>query len=101
MVADLLESAGFVDVDVSALDMNQMLHLSDLVMPEGVEIPELTHGRDAPVVSIHHARAEEAEVPGAEAAAGAAAVAAPAAAAAKPAAAAAKPAEAKGKEGKK
>jgi large subunit ribosomal protein L25 len=83
----------FVDVDLSALDMNQMLYLSNLGMPEGVEIPELTHGRDAPVVSIHHARAEEAEAPGAEAAAGAAAVAAPAAAA--------KPAEAKGKEGKK
>jgi len=88
----------FVDVDLSALDMNQMLYFSNLNMPEGVEIPELTHGRDAPVVSIHHARAEEAAAPGAEAAAGAAA---PAAAAAKPAAAAAKPAEAKGKEGKK
>jgi hypothetical protein len=80
-------------------------------MPEGVEIPELSHGRNAPVVSIHHARAEEAAAPGVEAAAGAAGVAgataaAPAAAAAKPAAAgkpaaAAKPAEAKGKEGKK
>jgi large subunit ribosomal protein L25 len=100
----------FVDVDLSALDMNQMLYLSDLNMPEGVEIPELTHGRDAPVVSIHHARAEEVAAPGEEAAAGAAAAAAPAAAAAaKPAAAAAagkpaaaaKPAEAKGKEGKK
>jgi len=100
----------FVDVDLSALDMNQMLYLSDLKMPEGVEIPELTHGRDAPLVSIHHARAEEVAAPGEEAAAGAAAAAAPAAAAAaKPAAAAAagkpaaaaKPAEAKGKEGKK
>jgi large subunit ribosomal protein L25 len=86
-----------------------MLYLSDLNMPEGVEIPELTHGRDAPVVSIHHARAEEVAGPGEEAAAGAPAAAAPAAAAAaKPAAAAAgkpaaaaKPAEAKGKEGKK
>ena len=100
----------FVDVDLSALDMNEMLYLSDLKMPEGVEIPELTHGRNAPVVSIHHARAEEVAGPGEEAAAGAAAAAAPAAAAAaKPAAAAAagkpaaaaKPAEAKGKEGKK
>jgi large subunit ribosomal protein L25 len=99
----------FVDVDLSALDMNQMLYLSDLKMPEGVEIPELTHGRNAPVVSIHHARAEEVAGPGEEAVAGAPAAAAPAAAAAaKPAAAAAgkpaaaaKPAEAKGKEGKK
>jgi len=88
----------FVDVDLGELDMNQLVHLSDLKLPEGVEIPELTHGRNAPVVSIHHARAEEVEAPAAEAAAGA--VAAPAAA---PAGAAATPAaaEAKGKEGKK
>jgi large subunit ribosomal protein L25 len=79
----------FVDVDLSGLDMNQMLYLADLKVPEGVEIPELSHGRNAPVVSIHHARAEEVAEPGAaEAAAGA--VATPAA-----------PAEAKGKEGKK
>jgi len=84
----------FVDVDLAELDMNQMVHLADLKLPEGVEIPELTHGRNAPVVSIHHARAEEVETPAAEAAAGA--VAAPAAAAP-----AAKPAEAKGKEGRK
>jgi ribosomal protein L25 (general stress protein Ctc) len=87
----------YVDVDLSGLDMNQMLHLADLKMPEGVEIPELTHGRNAPVVSIHHARAEEVEAPSAEAGAVAAA---PAAAAAPPAAA--KPAaEAKGKDAKK
>jgi large subunit ribosomal protein L25 len=83
----------FVELDLSNLDMNQMLYFSDLNMPEGVEIPELAHGRNAPVVSIHHARAEEVAAPGSEAAAGAAAAA--------PAAAAAKPAEAKGKEGKK
>ncbi len=88
----------FVELDLSDLDMNQMLYFSDLNMPEGVEIPELTRGRNAPVVSIHHARAEEVPAPGAEAAAGAAGAAAAAPAAA---AAAAKPAEAKGKEGKK
>jgi hypothetical protein len=81
-----------------------MLRLSDLKLPEGVEIPALTHGRDAPIVSVHHARAEEVEAPTAEAAAGAVAtpvvgaVPAAAAAAAAPApAAAGKPAaEAKG-----
>ena len=92
----------FIDVDLSGVEMNQMVYLADLVVPEGVEIPELTHGRNAPVVSIHHARAEEVETPGAEAAAVAGAVAAaPAAAPAAAAAAAAKPAEAKGKEAKK
>ena len=72
----------FVDVDLSKVELNQMLHLSDLAVPEGVEILELSHGRDAPVVSVHHARAEEVEAPAAEAgaaAAGATAAAAPAA----------------------
>ena len=96
----------FVDVDLSGLDMNQMLYLSDLKLPEAVEIPELSHGRNAPVVSIHHARAEEVETPAAEAAAGVVPTAAPAAAAAaatvaKPAAGAKPAAEPKGKEGKK
>jgi large subunit ribosomal protein L25 len=88
----------FIEVDLSAVDLNQMLYLADLNAPEGVEIPELTHGRNSPIVSIHHARAaEEPEAAaGGEAAAGAAAAApAAGAAAAKPAAAAAKPAEAK------
>jgi large subunit ribosomal protein L25 len=89
----------FIEVDLSAVELNQMLYLADLNVPEGVEVPELTHGRNSPIVSIHHARAsEEPEAAaGGEAAAGAAAAApAAGAAAAKPAAgAAAKPAEAK------
>ncbi len=85
---DLPES---VEVEIAHLDLNQMLYLADLKLPEGVEILELTHGRNAPVVSIHHARAEEVEAPAAEGATPAAAAAAPAAAAAT-GAAAAKPA---------
>jgi large subunit ribosomal protein L25 len=93
----------FIEADLSGLDINQMLYLADLKLPEGVEIPELSHGRNAPVASVHHARAEEVETPvGGEAAAGAVAGAAPAAAAAAPAAAAAKPAaDAKAKDAKK
>ena len=49
----------FVEVDLSAVDMNQMVYLADLQLPEGVEILELTHGRNSPVVSIHHASAED------------------------------------------
>jgi large subunit ribosomal protein L25 len=91
----------FVDVDLSGLELNQMLYLADLKVPEGVEILELTHGRNSPVVSVHHARAEEVETPTAEAGA-VATGAAPAAAPAADAKAAAKPAaEAKGKEAKK
>ena len=88
----------FLDVDLSAVDLNQMLYLADIPLPEGVEILALTHGRNAPIVSIHHARAEDAaEATEAAASAAASAAAAPAAAAgaaAKPAAAGAKPAAA-------
>jgi large subunit ribosomal protein L25 len=87
----------FIEVDLSAVDINQMVYLADLPTPEGVEIPELTHGRNSPVVSVHHAKAvEEPEAATAEAAAPAATPGATAAApAAAAAAGAAKPAEAK------
>ena len=109
----------FLEVDVSGMSINDLLHLSDIKLPPGVEIPELSHGRDSPIVSVHHARAEEVDQPTEEAAATAAAAppagappagAAPAAGTAeakgaKPAPAdakAAKPAEAKsGKDAKK
>jgi large subunit ribosomal protein L25 len=82
----------FLEVDLSAMNMNDMKRLSDIPLPTGVELVELTHGRDLPVVSIHHPRAEEVEA--APAAAAAATAAAPAAGdakkeEAKPAAAAA------------
>jgi large subunit ribosomal protein L25 len=84
----------FLEVDVSRMEINDLLHLSDIKLPPGVEIPELSHGRDSPIVSVHHARAEELDQPTEEAAAAAAAVApaagAPAAGAPPPAAADAK-----------
>lgn len=44
----------FIEVDVSNMHMGDSLHLSDLKLPEGVEIVELTHGEghDLPVVTI-------------------------------------------------
>ncbi|MBB6095853.1 large subunit ribosomal protein L25 [Povalibacter uvarum] len=86
----------FVEVDMSEMHINDMKRLSDLPLPAGVQFVALAHGRDEPVVSIHHPRAEEAETPAATEAAAAApaAGAAPAADAkkeeAKPAAGAAK-----------
>ncbi len=79
----------FIVVDVSGLSLNQSLHLSDVVLPEGVVSIELKSGKDASIVAVHAQRAEEAESPiaaAAGAASGAAGAAAPAAAAAKPAA---------------
>ncbi len=73
----------FIAVDLVNLELNKVMHFSDLAMPAGVEIVELSHGKkhDQPVVSIHMPRAEEVEKPVAVAA-----EAAPAAGAAAPAA---------------
>jgi len=46
----------FVEVDVSALDVGQSIHVSDLVLPEGVEV--LTDG-GLPVASVVLPAAEE------------------------------------------
>lgn len=87
-----------LEVDLAALGLNETLFLSDLKLPPGVTIPELAHGRDAPVVSIHSPRVEEEAAPSADAAAGAAPAADAkkdgAAAKAAPAAKAAAPAKA-------
>jgi large subunit ribosomal protein L25 len=72
----------FIEVDVSGLSLNESIHLSQLKVPEGVQLVELAKD-DAAVVAIHSPRAEEPE-PTAAAAAGAA----PAADGAAPAAAA-------------
>ena len=43
-----------IDVDVEALDVGDSLHLSDLKLPQGVEIPALALGadHDTPVVGV-------------------------------------------------
>jgi len=86
----------YIEVDLQELGLGQIIHLSELKLPEGVELPELIHGHDAPVVSIHAQRAEEV-APVAEAAAAAGAAPAAAAPAAEPAKAEAKPAKADSK----
>lgn len=49
----------FIEVDISGMELNQILHLSDLKLPEGVELVALTHDNDKGIVSIHMPRAEE------------------------------------------
>ncbi len=45
----------YFEVDISKLELDEMLHLSDIKVPEGVEIPELAQGpeHDQAIVSIH------------------------------------------------
>ncbi len=44
----------FFEVDIQNLGLNEMLHISDIKLPEGVEIPILAQGpeQDRPIVSI-------------------------------------------------
>jgi large subunit ribosomal protein L25 len=53
----------FIAVDISGLDLDQSLHLSDLILPPGVTIPALAfgHDHDLPVVAIHPPRKQEVE----------------------------------------
>ncbi|HEU5282003.1 MAG TPA: 50S ribosomal protein L25/general stress protein Ctc [Gammaproteobacteria bacterium] len=49
----------YLEIDISGLQMNQILHLSDLKLPQGVELVALAHDDDKPMVSIHMPRIEE------------------------------------------
>lgn len=60
--ADLPE---FIKVDVSQMALNDVIHLSDIKLPKGVELVALAHGtegRDATVVTLHIPRVIEEEV---------------------------------------
>lgn len=53
----------YIEVDLSALDVGASLHLSDLVLPAGIEIVALTQGadHDLPVVSMMASKATKEE----------------------------------------
>jgi len=49
----------FLELDLSNMQLNDILHLSDIKLPKGVEIVALTHDDNKPVVSVHIPRIEE------------------------------------------
>jgi len=53
----------YIEVDISGLELDASLHVSDLTLPEGVEAVDLLHGDDHDhiVAAIHLPRAEKAE----------------------------------------
>lgn len=55
----------FLTVDMSLVELDQTLHLSDLNLPEGIELALLAHGDDAPIANIHVLKAvvESTEAP--------------------------------------
>ncbi len=53
-----------IEVDISELELNQRLHLTDIEIPEGVELPALVQDFDPSIVTIiPRRREEEDEVP--------------------------------------
>ena len=68
---DIICEAGslpeYIEVDLSGMQVGSMLHLSDLKLPEGVQLAALSHGEeseDMAVVNIHVARGAAAEESG-------------------------------------
>lgn len=53
----------YIEVDMAEMEMDSILHLSDIVLPKGVEIVELSHGadHDQAIATIHKARAAVSE----------------------------------------
>ena len=53
----------YLEVDVAELELDAMLHLSDIKLPNGVEIPQLAQGpeHDHAIVSIHVIKAAPVE----------------------------------------
>jgi len=51
----------YLELDVSELELNQLLHLSDITLPEGVELTALSHDQDPAVIAINPPRQEEEE----------------------------------------
>lgn len=52
----------YLELDVTALELNQIYHLSDIKLPEGVTLVALAGGHDHPVVAVNPPRAEEVDV---------------------------------------
>ncbi len=58
----------FIEIDLAAFEMDQVLHLSEIALPKGVElsIDPTTGDHDHPVVSVHEPRVVIEETPEAE-----------------------------------
>ncbi len=54
----------YIEVDVAAVEIGQILHISDIVLPKGVESVSLSHGEghDLPIFTINKPKEEVEEV---------------------------------------
>lgn len=55
----------FIEVDLAKVEVGQIVHLSDLKLPKGVELVQLAHGNDLAVANIHASRVVKEEGEGA------------------------------------
>jgi large subunit ribosomal protein L25 len=54
----------FIEVDLSSATLDQVLHLSDIKLPKGVKLTQLSHGADShdlPIASIHLPKGQKAD----------------------------------------
>ncbi len=54
----------FIEVDLSTAKLDQVLHLSDIKLPKGVKLTQLSHGADShdlPIASIHLPKGQKAD----------------------------------------
>ncbi|NQD92006.1 50S ribosomal protein L25/general stress protein Ctc [Pseudomonas sp. CrR25] len=58
----------FIEVDLAKVELGQIVHLSDLTLPKGVELVALAHGNDLAVANIHASRVVKEESEGESAA---------------------------------
>ncbi|WP_447593392.1 50S ribosomal protein L25/general stress protein Ctc [Aquipseudomonas campi] len=56
----------FINVDLAKVEVGQIVHLSDLTLPKGVELVALAHGNDLAVANIHASRVAKDEEGAAE-----------------------------------
>lgn len=49
----------FIEVDLANVEVGQIVHLSNLSVPAGVELVALAHGNDLAVANIHASRVKE------------------------------------------
>jgi large subunit ribosomal protein L25 len=52
----------YIEVDLADLELGHSIHLSEIKLPEGIELTALTHGNDAAVTSIIKPKVKEESV---------------------------------------
>ncbi len=59
----------FIEVDMANVEVGQVVHMTDIKLPKGVELVSLAHGSDLPVANVHAPRVSKEDAPKEEGAA--------------------------------